>query len=551
MLKRVHGSCLVVLLATGCAPKEESSNTPEGFVPDPGDAVVLDTSRGPIFSEYPNLGTSPGLVGVPNIDDDDRDGQVDWVQEGNAIGENDFAIGSVVTHGRKVELTLQGAGIRVYDNNGLLLDGANSVVLIDSDIDFWVEYEQFLTQGRLTIRDVSRDDEFAVVLTASPLFLNHHLQDAVETMSVVIRGGGGYDNNDFINGYEAELGNAFWGIPGSRYDYDPWVQDEFEFGYAVAPDATLNVIFDTHRNGQGAPGEGLDDVPEDEYLDADWAIVNWGRIQANSLDYGGNLEVSPPVTVDGVDYPYGRIYYGGAPGYLPHQATRTALDDMLVQKPFMGDSTWLCVGHIDEFVSTIPDSESPKGFRFVIADTRSAWALLESMNPNTRLPRYSPGGWSGHSIDDVGEILSDRSLRNLNDEVQDILDDEKARFMNELGLDEADVVYMPSLFEEPPGYRGCVAALIPGMVNLVVSTSDDGPVAFLADPFLRSDLNDQNSDPMIAYVRDIFPADLKTVFLDDWDVYHMGLGEVHCASNVLRTPPRSWWEDAGHLLEED
>ena len=123
--------------------------------------------------------------------------------------------------------------------------------------------------------------------------------------------------------------------------------------------------------------------------------------------------------------------------------------------------------------------------------------------------------------------------------------------MKELGLDEDDIIYMPSLFEEPPGYRGCVAALIPGMVNLVVSTVDEAPVAFLADPFLRQDLNDQGSDPMIAYVRDIFPADLKTVFLDDWDVYHMGLGEVHCASNVVRTAPRKWWDDAGHLLEVD
>ncbi len=549
MSKYVHGLCSVLLVITACGQKEEATESREMGIPDPGDAVVMDTSRGPIFSEYMDLGVSPGLVGVPNIDDDDGDGQIDWLQEGTAGGENDFAVGSFVTHGREVELTLSGSGIRIYDGNGLLLGGASNVVRIDDDIDFWVEYEAFLSQGRLTVRDVSRSDEFDVVLTASPLFLNHHLQDAVETMSVVIRGGGGYDNDDFVSGYEATLGNGFWGIPGSRYDYDPWVQDEFEFGYAVAPDATLNVVFDTHRNGQGSPGEGLDDVPEDEYLGPDWAIVNWGRIQANSLDYGGNLEVSPPVTVDGVDYPYGRIYYGGAPGYLPHQATRTALDDMMVQKPFMGDSTWLCVGHIDEFVSTIPDASSPKGFRFLIADTRSAWELLESMDPNTGLPRYSPGGWSGHSIDDVDEILSDRSLRNLNDEVQDILDGEKARFMDELGLEENDIIYMPSLFEEPPGYRGCVAALIPGMVNLVVSTANEEPVAFLADPFLRENLYDQSTDPMISYVRDIFPEDLQTVFLDDWDVYHMGLGEVHCASNVVRTPPRKWWDDAGHLLE--
>ena len=446
-------------------------------------------------------------------------------------------------------LTLKGAGVRVYVGTALLLDEINNTTEVQGDIDFRVEYDAFLAQAELVVQDVERGDAFNVVLTASPLLLNHHLQPAEETMALVIRGGDGWDNSNFVYGYEQVLGNEFIGIPGSRYDYDPWVQDEFEFGYATSPDAHLDVIFDTHRNGQGGPGEGLDDFPENAYINPDWVITNWGRIQANSLDYGGNLEVSPPVTVGGVEYPYGRIYYGGAPDYLPHQATRKALDDMLVQEPFMADSTWLCVGHIDEFTTTIPDPSAPKGFRFVIADTESAWEVLMSMNPSTPLPRYAPGGWSGHGIDSVGELVNDRSLRSLNEEVQEILDGEKARFVAELGLTEEDIIYMPSLFEEPQGCGDYVAALIPGMANLIVSRASGEPVLFLADPFLRSDLADQGSDPMIAYVRSIFPSDIDVVFLDDWAVYHMGLGEVHCGSNVMRTAPtNNWWEDAVHLL---
>ena len=129
MSKR-YGSCLTVLLLVSCAKKEGPAAGQEAGIPDPGDAVVMETSRGPIFSEYMNLGVAPGLVGVPNIDDDDGDGQIDWVQEGNAFGENDFALGSFVTHGREVELTLSGSGIRVYDDSGLLLDEANNVILI-------------------------------------------------------------------------------------------------------------------------------------------------------------------------------------------------------------------------------------------------------------------------------------------------------------------------------------------------------------------------------------------------------------------------------------
>ena len=171
------------------------------------------------------------------------------------------------------------------------------------------------------------------------------------------------------------------------------------------------------------------------------------------------------------------------------------------------------------------------------------------MNPSTPLPRYAPGGFYGHSIDNVRELVNDRSLRNLNEEIQEILDGEKERFIAELGLTEDDIIYMPSLFEEPQGCGGYVASLIPGMANLIVSESSGEPVIFLADPFLRSDVRDQDSDPMIDYVRSIFPSEVALVFLDDWTVYHMGLGEVHCGSNVMRTAPTTdWWENASHLL---
>ena len=47
------------------------------------------------------------------------------------------------------------------------------------------------------------------------------------------------------------------------------------------------------------------------------------------------------------------------------------------------------------------------------------------------------------------------------------------------------------------------------------------------------------------------PESLELVFLDDWYDYHLMLGEVHCGTNVKRTAPRTWWEDAGHLLSEE
>jgi protein-arginine deiminase len=41
---------------------------------------------------------------------------------------------------------------------------------------------------------------------------------------------------------------------------------------------------------------------------------------------------------------------------------------------------------------------------------------------------------------------------------------------------------------------------------------------------------------------------LQWHFIDDWDTYHLGLGEVHCGTNVRRTPTASWWTTAQHLM---
>jgi protein-arginine deiminase len=52
--------------------------------------------------------------------------------------------------------------------------------------------------------------------------------------------------------------------------------------------------------------------------------------------------------------------------------------------------------------------------------------------------------------------------------------------------------------------------------------------------------------------KDVFEEDFKTkittlteVPIDDWTGYHSGWGEVHCGTNVKRTPPSpstDWWE---------
>jgi protein-arginine deiminase len=73
----------------------------------------------------------------------------------------------------------------------------------------------------------------------------------------------------------------------------------------------------------------------------------------------------------------------------------------------------------------------------------------------------------------------------------------------------------------------------------------------IPDPFLRSNSNSQSSDPFIEYVEGLLPDDVEIWWVDDWDSYHLWMGEVHCGSNTLRTPTADWWTDAAHLLDTE
>ncbi|KAJ3581286.1 hypothetical protein NHX12_016812, partial [Muraenolepis orangiensis] len=89
---------------------------------------------------------------------------------------------------------------------------------------------------------------------------------------------------------------------------DRWMQDELEFGYIEAPHHQFPVVLDSPRDGK------LMDFPYEDLLGKDFGYVT--RVPENeavtTLDSFGNLEVSPPVTVNGKLYPLGRIIIGVA-----------------------------------------------------------------------------------------------------------------------------------------------------------------------------------------------------------------------------------------------
>lgn len=514
------------------------------------------------------LGTEPDpipwefadLFGIPNLDDDNQDGDEDW-GDGLVEEENDLVpflisqeLVDSIDEGGSLRMTLAGDvdDIRVYQNGNLRLgDGADEVgeLAPAGALQFDFEFSDFLVEGTLTLEKLDAEgavvDTATVNLVASPLIFNHHLQPAEHVYAVEVNYRG-YSNPEFIDGYRAALGENFTAVDGLDYSGDVWLQDEVEFGYMAGTDGQhIDVIFDTIRD------RDLDDYAEDYFGGPDFPVMYWGSGRATGQDYGGNLEISPPVTVDGVEYPVGRFYYGHAGGGADvNDDVKDMLDDMLVQAPFEVDTSFLCVGHIDEFTTFIPDPSSDKGFKLVVGDAEVGLEWLATVDSGFQIPQYQ--GYP-HNVGTVGQIQNDAHIIALQTELQeDYIEPNIAIFKAELGLTEEDIIRIPALYEEVQGCGGTMAALIPGTANLIVANREDGSlVMFPPDPFFRGSGESHADDIYIQEFESLMPEGLEFEFLDDWETYHAALGEVHCGSNVVRTPPTADWTTATHLYGED
>ncbi len=495
------------------------------------------------------------VFGLPNLDDDNEDGDEDW-SDGGIDEENDFTTFAIsqeivdsLGDGESIRLTLSGDtdDVRIWQNGNQRLGegtGTETEVTPTQALSLDIEFSDFLVEAALTIEKLDSEgasvESATVVLQASPMLFNHHLQYAETVYAVEITNFGG--NEDFIAGYQDALGEDFVPVPGRDYSNDPWLQDEIEFGYIGGADQHIDVVFDTIRDRQ------LDDFAEDYFDTPDFPVMVWGKGNPTGQDYGGNLEISPPVTVGDDFYPVGRFYYGdGGNRYRPNDDVLDMLDSQVLQEPFALDIGFLCVGHVDEYTSFVPDSTSEKGFKLIVGDALVGMEFVDGMDSSHSLPMYK----RAHGVDTVGDIQSDTHLRALQVELQeDYIEPAVDIFKKELGLTEDDIIRIPALYEEAAMCGSYTAALIPGTANLIVANMEgETPKIFTADPFFRGNGDSQEDDPFIAEIERLLPEELEVHWLDDWDVYHLALGEVHCGTNVVRTPPEVDWTQGRALLD--
>ncbi|MCK6547036.1 hypothetical protein L6R52_14395 [Myxococcota bacterium] len=520
-----------------------------------------------------------GAVFVANLDDDDGDGRRDG-SDGDLDGAADLADLAALSvraypglaGADRVTITVDEAArgdVRLFVEGAdgvvsqLFAPGGDATVSLPTervaaeDVRLFVE----ATRGRsatwdgrltltLTVEHGGLVEEDAVALRAAPIIFPDNLQRAEVLYLMRITDPELGPNREMFDAITQNLpeGVVTHTVDQYRYWGDRWVQDTMQTGYQVMPAPGGDHVVETYlQTLRPTADEGLEYLLPRELLGAD---LGYSGVSGpdTSLNYGGNLEISGPITVNGVEHPFGRFLVGGGDlglldgtPYEDHMAAvqRALLEAQGSQGPIVEMPTeWLAVGHIDEIIQVVPDHrpEAARPWKVVITSPALARRALEEV-------QAAGGGalrvFRGRDVEtSVDAILGNATLMAFNDAAQSRVDTVREILVNELGLGDDDFVEVPVLYEPIRfGRMSLAAAYNPGIQNLV--TLD--PKLFVPDP---EGPETANGDPWEVQTREALePLGLEVVFVDVFDSYHVNLGEAHCGTEVRRAPyARAWWE---------
>ena len=202
--------------------------------------------------------------------------------------------------------------------------------------------------------------------------------------------------------------------------------------------------------------------------------------RANPMDSSGGLVVSPPVTVQGQYYPFGRIAYSSCAlaDRVERSPQTTELNQFFksqnIQSPFALHTDWLIVDRVDEIVSFLP-ADNEKGFQVLVASPLSARIILQGLNNSgftdtvmfqgVKRANYNnlPGTAQKAEIS-VGDLLQDATFWSANQRYQSYMNENIETLKVALDIGDSHLLNIPVLFH-PPFKSRRTASYFPNMVN--------------------------------------------------------------------------------------
>ncbi|MCC6749276.1 MAG: protein-arginine deiminase [Deltaproteobacteria bacterium] len=394
-----------------------------------------------------------------------------------------------------------------------------------------------------------------VRLRVAPVITFHHLTEPVTTYVTSVPGDP--ESAAFTKDLAGLLAGV--GLGPAHVEIrvsDLWTQDFFETGYMSMPKAggeqhvvrvalrsanvemTMTgkrylrsagrVVFEMRTKDVAAIQQVDESTPED----------------MQSLNSTGNLEVVPPYAMDGASYPMGRRIQGSIPTFHIDRSFDTMLTSQKVQPAIYLDTSWLLVGHVDETLSYVKKAGSPRGWVLIVNDPAMAVKMLQDLKTKGQggAKLFTGRYW----IDErtyqqvpaevsVDQVLNDTEVMSETTKAIAEVDAQLAILKKETGLTEDEIVRLPFLHYPVAALS---VAYQPGTVNLfyvkdgtVIAPETHGPVVDGTDVF-----KDQMEKALAAH-------GVAVKWLENWDLYHRNMGEVHCATNTARAiPSAKWWE---------
>lgn len=271
-------------------------------------------------------------------------------------------------------------------------------------------------------------------------------------------------------------------VVDARNHQDIWIQDVMEVGYCKAPHQQMHVVLQCARPAaldrfvrreMPAPGVGI--------FSPVAAHIQAAGDPNDSANYGGNVEVTPPIHLPtpplAADrrspalpaHPaarLGKIVVGDSERKPIDAGLRRFLLAQMVQPVVPLDVSWLRVGHVDEFMSCIPDQRG--GFRVAWAYPPALAAIL------TEALKFNPTGFNRGLLHVIGTppvkgggaelpptpvAYAEATVREMleadgrfNEQLNDIvLEPLRRRVAHALASHAEDFIPIPIFFETPTG----------------------------------------------------------------------------------------------------
>uniref|UniRef100_A0A2K5EFC8 Peptidyl arginine deiminase 6 n=1 Tax=Aotus nancymaae TaxID=37293 RepID=A0A2K5EFC8_AOTNA len=308
-----------------------------------------------------------------------------------------------------------------------------------------------------------------------------------------------------------------------------WLQDEMAFCYTQAPHKTTSLILDTPR----APS--LDEFPMKYSLSPGIGYMTHDTEdhKVASMDSIGNVMVSPPVKVQGKEYPLGRVLIGSS--FYP-SAGITGVSHHAQLRKLASDSSFLS-----------------QGFQLLLASPGACYKLFQEKQKEGYGDAFLFDGVRADQLlsnrreaKTIDQLLADESLRKQNEYVEKCIHLNHDILKTELGLVEQDIIEIPQLFclekltnvpSDQQPKRLFARPYFPNLLRMIVMGKNLGiPKPF--GPQIKGTCCLEEKMRCL-----LEPLGFKCTFISDFDCYLADVGDICACATVRRVPfAFKWWK---------